>query len=187
MAQNQDGWLKNWLPQTDPVYKVVALELAVLYLILVSLEGISNRALLTGVLGVFSSVLLLQLLRGKNISVALPLTIPLALFSIATVISALFTKVPADALPASVLYLSLFAIFTAGFTLVRAHKDFVLWFAKVFFLLGFLITVVHFGLQLPRILEGAKFIGPFYWHNQMGGVPDIPNTYLDCFPLVRSS
>jgi O-antigen ligase len=135
------------------------------------------------ILAVFSAILLLLLLLSDKVRAPKLISLPILTFSLTLIASAVASQVPEESFKKIFIYLASFIFFFVSYSLSHKYKKFLIWFLNIVFIIGLYIVLKFFIIEVlsQNLQAGGKFIGPFYWHNQMAGFL----LYLIPFPLVN--
>ncbi|HLD11660.1 MAG TPA: O-antigen ligase family protein [Patescibacteria group bacterium] len=162
--------LRSWVPPGDLRDQLLSAGILGIILFFVTQERYLGFSLSVAILGILAPLFYIASIWKRKIRLSLPITIPFLLFCLVVLFTSSLSKVPEDSVKEVIRYISLFLFFLIGFQMSLRHKDSIPWFANTFFVLGLFLAGSFFIIELlsGNILEGKQFIGPFYWHNQMG-------------------
>ncbi|OGM02046.1 hypothetical protein A2115_02580 [Candidatus Woesebacteria bacterium GWA1_41_8] len=168
VSDDRTNTIRLWPPPGDFPEKVTGI-LSVLALVaLILLQGkYFDFGVPTAVLGLFVAASCLLLIRKSLVFV--PKTVgPLFFIFIGWVlVTSFFSKVPEESFSAAVLYVSSLSAFLVGYSLTVRNKEFARWWLTTLLAVGFIFVFGYFIADPPDLTSARKFVGPFFWHNQM--------------------
>ena len=170
------------LPPGSPAEKFSSLILITLYIFLVLRGELLGTSSATILFAVFSVFMLLLLLLSDKVRAPKFIFLPILAFSLTLIASVVTSQVPEESFKKIFIYLASFIFFFVSYSLSHKYKKFLVWFLNIIFIFG-LYVVLRFFINdtlAQNLQAGGKFIGPFYWHNQMAGFL----LYLIPLPLV---
>ncbi|HKZ34508.1 MAG TPA: O-antigen ligase family protein [Patescibacteria group bacterium] len=162
--------LRSWVPPGDLRDQLLFAGILAIILLFVTQERYLGFSLSVAILGILAPFFYICSIWKRKIRLSLPVTIPFLLFCLVVLFTSSLSKVPDDSVKEVIRYISLFLFFLVGFQMSLRHKDSIPWFANTFFVLGLFLVGSFFIIELlsGNLLSGTQFVGPFYWHNQMG-------------------
>ncbi len=180
---NTKSLLKDLVPPGSFPEKIASLAFIVLYAILVMRGELIGFGASIIILAVFSAILLLLLLLSDKVRAPKLISLPILTFSLTLIASAVASQVPEESFKKIFIYLASFIFFFVSYSLSHKYKKFLIWFLNIVFIIGLYIVLKFFIIEVlsQNLQAGGKFIGPFFWHNQMAGYL----LYLIPFPLVN--
>ena len=170
------------LPPGSPAEKFSSLILITLYILLVLRGELLGTSSATILFAVFSVFMLLLLLLSDKVRAPKFISLPILAFSLTLIASAVASQVPEESFKKIFIYLASFIFFFISYSLSHKYKKFLIWFLNITFIIGLYIVLKFFIIEVlsQNLQAGGKFIGPFFWHNQMAGYL----LYLIPLPLI---
>jgi len=174
------------LPPGDLLDKLSAFTISFFVFILIVYERNFNTGIHVSVFGVFISLILILQIIKHRLKISIPITLAFVAFNLVVVILTMNSRVPEKSYDFLLFYAVLFAAYSLSYHLQNTHSRFMNWFVDVFLLIGGVICVISFVVQIPQVIAGERFVGPFYWHNQMAAflMMLIP---ISVYKLIMSS
>lgn len=158
----------QWQPPGSLPEKLAAILPLITLIFLILLQGkYFDFGVPTAILALSMATITLLVLRKSSFAMPKIIGPAFGIFLAWVLVSAFASKVPEKSFSAAILYISLFFAFLLGFSLTRTNKKFANWWLSALLVIGLVLVVGYFIADPPDLSTARKFVGPFYWHNQM--------------------